>query len=509
MKFNEIFLEEKKIDVLMIQPPVLKHVAVEQIDVVQTHYWEESDKIGSLIGDLPIEPNWGLLFLSSALKNHLFTTQLIDFHLYDYVKYEKTGEFITEKDMEEVLKKKKFKIVCLSSLTRSSLRAMEIAKICKKLNPECVVIAGGIHFTFVVEDSLKNCDSIDIIVKGEGEEILPELVKRIIEDKDWTDLTGIAYRNEAGEIINDKMINHIYDINQIPLPDYDQWPEDVPLIPRIYLSRGCIGDCDYCVVNQLFLCDYRKRELKDVIAEIKMVHEKYGCTEMLIGDLCFPCNKKDTIEFCKLLIESGVDMKWWCQTRPNILDDETLGYLKKAGCVQVAIGIESVEEEVLQKTNSKKYDANKDKAIDEICAMVKKYDIAIQGYFIIGLPGDTLDTCISTIKLLDKLTAENLVDVTHISVMVPYPGTDIMSNHERYGMEIVDNDYSHYLMNCDLMNAGVPVYVTDSLDNYQIYSLWQLALSTVAKNYKKRNNINHLMFDKLENFVVNMKLLPD
>lgn len=501
MNFSEMFNTNVKSDVLLIQPHILKHVSVEDIDIVQQHYWDASDKVGSLIGDLPIEPNWGLLYLSSALKHNDFSVHMLDFHLYDYVKYTKTGNFIDYDDIEKILSTKKSAMVAISSLTRSHHRALKIAEICKKINPECKVVLGGIHFTFIAEEAIKSSPYVDVVIRGEGEKAIVDLMKNLNDIDKWSDLEGIVYLDRNGKIVNDNKINHIEDINKLAYPDYSLWPSDVPLIPRIYLSRGCIGNCDYCVANLLFKSKQRKRNMDDVMNEIKMLYYEYKIEEMLIGDLCFPSSKKDTIDFCKRIIDSGMKIRWWCQTRPEILDDEILGYMEKAGCVQVALGIESSDPDVLEKTNSKKYGAKVTQSIFDICSNVKKYNIAIQGYFIIGLPGDTIDTSIQTIKMMDYLTAEGLVDIMHISVMVPYPGTNLISNHDLYGLEIIDNDYSHYLMNCDLMNAGVPVYKTNTLDNYQIFSLWQLALSTVAKNFEKRNIKDHIMFNALNNFV--------
>jgi len=496
-----MFYESTKADVLLIQPPILKHVKKRDIDPVQTNYWDKSDKVGSLIGDLPIEPNWGLLYLASSLRLNNITVNLVDFHLYDYVKYKKTDEFVNLAEIERTLKLKKFKMVGISALTRSADRALVIAELCKKINPDCKVILGGIHFSFVVNEVLEKCKAVDAIIKGEGEKAIVSLMNNIDNIAHWHEIEGIAFRDQKGCIHNDNKTNFIENINEIAWPDYSLWPSDVPLIPRVYLSRGCIGDCDYCVVNQLFLCKYRKRDINDVIDEIKMLKEKYSVSELLVGDLCFPADKQGTIEFCKLLIESNMGIKWWCQTKPELLDREILEYMKKAGCVQVAIGIECMDEKVLSLSNSHKYDAGNKESIYDLCKLINDYDIKVQGYFIFGLPGDTIDTSISTIKMLDRLTANGLVNVTHISVMVPYPGTSTMNNHEKYGMEIVNDDYSDFLMNCDLMNAGIPIYKTDTLDNYQIYSLWQLALSTVAKNYEKKSLQGTFMFKELDYFV--------
>jgi len=506
MEFNDIFYSYSSEDVLLIQPHVLKHVQVKDMDPVQLNYWEKTDKVGSLIGDLPIEPNWGLLYIASALKQKEYKVSYIDFHLFDYVKHLKTDEFISDEDIESILSKKKCSVIAISSMTRSADRALKIARICKKVNPSCKILLGGIHFSFTAKETLEQNDFVDVVMSGEGEKTFVELMEHIDDIEYWKNIEGLSFRID-NEIFSNEKLGYNEDIDKILWPDYSLWPSDVPLIPRVYLARGCIGNCSYCVVNQLFSCKVRYRNLEDVINEIIMLKQKYNVTEFLVGDLCFPMDKNKTLDFCNALIENKLDLKWWCQSKPNLIDDDVLHAMKRAGCAQIAIGIESADAEVLIRSNSNKYINKKDyRTIFDICKMIKKYEILIQGYFILGLPGDTFDSCISTINLMDRLTGEDLVDVTHISVLVPYPGTSTMENHEDFGVEIVDRDYSNYLMNCDLMNAGVPVYNLEKLDRYQIYSFWQLALSTVARNYSKRENKKIIMFNDLNCFAEKLEI---
>ena len=132
---------------------------------------------------------------------------------------------------------------------------------------------------------------------------------------------------------------------------------------------------------------------------------------------------------------------------------------------------------------------------------IRKYDIEVQGYFIIGLPGETFTSAMNTIKWIDELTCNDYVNITHIAVLVPYPGTPIFLNPEQYKMKIINSDFSKYIMNCDYMNTGVPIIETEELNNFQIYALWQLALSTASKNFRKKSKKNvPEMFNALYEF---------
>lgn len=506
MNSNEMFYSESETDVLLIQPPILKHLAEPDIDPVQLNYWDSMGKVGRLLGDLPIEPNCGLMYLGASLKKNNYSVQMVDFHLFDYLKYENTGDFCSPKDITSILSRKHAKVIGITSVTRSHNRALKIAHVCKLLYPNSIIVLGGIHFSYVYEEVLKEHPYVDAIMRGESEESIIDMMKVYNNKDEWHSVPGIAYIDKEGNLKDDSDPVVLKDIDNIPLPDYSLWPKDIPLIPRVYLSRGCIGKCDYCVVNNFFKCTYRKRDIDKAINEIEHLYENYNIDQILIGDLCFPAFRDHTIEFCKKIIDRGIKVKWWAQTRPDKVDDELLEYMKAAGCVQIAIGIESSNEEVLKTINSEKVVDNNKLNLFDTCKLIKKYGILVQGYFIFGLPNESMEDSVKTIRLMDEMFNMDLLDLTHLSVMVPYPGTSLLMNPSSFSIEIIEKDYDSYLMNCDLMNAGVPVYNTDKLDSFQIYSIWQLALSTAAKHYKiKSKTAGPQVFNSLEDGINEFK----
>lgn len=503
MNFKEIYYGENKVDILLIQPNVLQRVKPENIDPVQTYYWDVCSKVGSLFGDLPIEPNWGLLSIAKSLSINGYKTLYLDLHLFEYVKVKKENEFLSESDLFEILSNKNFTFVGISAMTLAHYNALKIAEVCKKVNPDCKVILGGLQFSFLPLEGIKS-KYVDAVLRGEGEFSFVDLIDATERGSKWDDIDGIVYKSKEGKIIENppKLIE---DLNSLPFPMYELWPTDIPLIPRIYTARGCNGGCDYCVVNQFFYGKYRRRNVENVFKEIQYVVNEMKCTDLLIGDLNLGADRDSIIKLCKLIIENNLNIKWWCQTRAKDLDEEIIAYMYKAGCVQIGIGIESADEEILNSTSSNK--TNEKISIIDLCSLIHSYNMEVQGYFIIGLPGEGLGSAIKTIKSIDFLTLEGYVDITHIAVLVPYPGTPIYEKTEAYDMEIISQDFSKYIMNCDYMNTGVPVVETKSLSRYQIYSLWQLALSTAAKNFEKRAKTNiPSMFDSVDDFWQNIEL---
>ena len=111
MDFQDIYYGKNSIDVLLIQPNILQRIKPENIDPVQTHYWDICSKVGSLFGDLPIEPNWGLLSIAKALSIKGYKALYLDFHLYEYIKIKKENEFLIDNDLFKILSNKKFSFV--------------------------------------------------------------------------------------------------------------------------------------------------------------------------------------------------------------------------------------------------------------------------------------------------------------------------------------------------------------------------------------------------------------
>ncbi len=102
------------------------------------------------------------------------------------------------------------------------------------------------------------------------------------------------------------------------------------------------------------------------------------------------------------------------------------------------------------------------------------------------MQGETHDSAHSTVKILRYFIEQKLVDLTHCTVCVPYPGTDLYNHPEKYGIKILHNNYEHYWLNCDYMGTGLPVIETEELSRYEIYAYWQMALAVVAGNLNKK-----------------------
>lgn len=472
MNFREIYYEQKEVEVLLIQPNIMKKRNSETL--VDKYFKNNNSEY--LIADSVTEYNWGLLYIGKYLLENNHSVQVLDFNYYDYCKRSKFNSEITIEDIESILKNKKAKYIGISCMTVGMKQSLEIAKICKLLFPEAIICLGGIHVNYYWNEILNLYDFVDVVILGEGEIVFNQLVES--DKNSWKEIHGIAYSKD-GYIYQNPPIK--YNVNEFSRPAYELVPNDMVLVPRIYLSRGCVGTCKYCSVSTFYSNECRYRNVEQVIQELKYVINHHNVKAYMMGDLSFGQNKKVTMDLCAAIISNGLNhIYWWCQMRICDIDEELLDIMYEAGCRQIGIGIEADEKEVLDNVSANK----KNKSVKEICEIILKRNIQVQGYFIIGLPSDTSNTILNNIAQIENLLKNGLITFPHISITIPYPGTALYEEAESFGIEIVEKDFSKYFMNCDAENCGLPVFNSIELSRYQIYALWQLALATAIKYVK-------------------------
>jgi len=160
----------------------------------------------------------------------------------------------------------------------------------------------------------------------------------------------------------------------------------------------------------------RFRSINDVMREIEGCINKYGIREFNFHDELFTVNKKRTIEFCQEVVERNLDIAWVCMIRVDFADEETLGWMKKAGCKKIMFGFESGSQMILDKMKKR---VALDKA-EEAVKIVKKIGIKTAGNFMIGNIGETEETIRQSIDLAKKLNTDTMA----FFVASPYPGTE-------------------------------------------------------------------------------------
>ncbi|MBN1508285.1 MAG: radical SAM protein [Sedimentisphaerales bacterium] len=329
--------------------------------------------------------------------------------------------------MQDMIREVRPDVVGITMCTAYAASAFHVAQISKAINPTCPVVVGGPHATVRAEEILRICPSVDFIVRGEGEITACELVATIADSN--------RNPNPQSEIINPLLqvipdlsfrmngsIRHnpprekIKDLDAFAPPDRSLMvnkatysPEDMGLIMT---SRGCPFSCTFCATDNR---QVRYRSIEHILREIRHVKDTYGTVHFTLKDDSFTVNKKRVAEFCDALAWENLRIGWECNTRVDLVNEQMLRRMKKAGCNSVKVGIESGSEKVLERMN-------KGITLDEIrvaARLFRKVGLHWTGYFLIGTPGETVEDIYKTLDFMYEVKP----DFAALGVYEPFPET--------------------------------------------------------------------------------------
>ncbi len=317
-------------------------------------------------------------------------------------------------------------LIGISIWTAYAASAFHIAKICKTVAPTCPVAVGGPHATVKAEEILRICPSIDYVIRGEGETAMLELTTAIAGGTRWSGIEGLSFRT-GNAVVHNPARRRLRDLDEVPPPDrtvlmnrgtYSS--EDMGLIMT---SRGCPFSCSFCATETR---QVRYRSIARVLAEIKQVRADYGTTQFSFKDDSFTVDKKRVAEFCDALTHAKLDIGWECNTRVDLVNEDLLRRMKKAGCNSIKVGIESGSERVLERMNKRI-------TLDQVrtaAALLRKARIHWTGYFLMGTPGESLDDIHRTLDFLYEIKP----DFASIGVYEPFPGSAMFEEGLKRGL---------------------------------------------------------------------------
>ena len=386
-------------------------------------------------------------------------------------------------------------IVGISVKSVKIAASVRIAEICKKIDRNIVVIAGGFHATTKPEDLLRS-DSIDIVVRGEGEETFLEIVENIKEGSyDFKNIKGISLKNA------DRNINHTPDrglinpLDSIPFPrrelilDYEKYtPEQ---LGWVMTSRGCPYDCAYCNSKAIWERKVRFISLESVLDEINYLKRTFRVGHINFMDDSFTVSRKRVFDLCSMLIENRTGITWSCLTRADLIDNEIAVKMKEAGCIKVDIGIESGSKRI-QRLINKGINLDDVKRSSDI---LKRHGIFWTGFFMIGFPTETKDDIMETLKFMKEVNP----NWAYLSVFTPYPGSKFYDMVKNDGLLQEDDDRSSYshqsLNNCFSKNISHDEFRAITRLMFKEFNRHNNSLSSLLRRaYSKKYHKNPRQF---------------
>lgn len=346
-------------------------------------------------------------------------------------------------------------ITCVSSLRIFDV--LRIAKLIKRVDPGIKTIVGGVHPTIFPKDTVSNPE-VDYVIVGEGEESLLQLIKTLESGKKLTkiDVDGCAYKQslprlhrgkQDGRVVENPKLHFIENLDTIPYPARDLLPMDFYFkkgtvlyglgqrnAATIITSRSCPYRCTFCSVNLIQGLKLRLRSAINVYGEIEELVKKYGVEEILVYDDNFTFDRERVIELCRMILRKKLNFRWNTPNgvRADRLDVELLSTMKRAGCVNICIGVESGNDRIRNEVIRKGLEREKIEKALKVCA---KVGMPVTGFFILGTPGETGET------FKDTLTMVRTMPFSMISTFffVPIAGTKLYDDCVKDGY--ITRDY--------------------------------------------------------------------
>ena len=309
-------------------------------------------------------------------------------------------------------------LIGISQWTHNRFESLELARLARQANPACVVVMGGGHASFSYEEQLQS-GVVDLVVIGEGETTLREIVERYANGQELTGIPGTVYR-VVEQVMTAAPRPPIENLDTLPQPsrylDHNTVGIDSRLQAEFVLTaRGCPYTCHFCSSPAFWGRRVRFRSPGNIVDEMFYIRDHYGLIYFSLRDDTFTADRKRAAEFCRILIDRKAGLLWNCQSNVNSLNEELLILMKRAGCECVQLGVESGSPRILKQLG-KGVDPERVVAVAE---MIRRVGMNLSIYLISDIPGESEEDISHTRALIRKLRPDD----GYVSPLAYYPGT--------------------------------------------------------------------------------------
>jgi anaerobic magnesium-protoporphyrin IX monomethyl ester cyclase len=364
--------------------------------------------------------NHGLAVISAAIKAKGHEVNLIDLRrLTGWDHYQKA------------VKGQAGEVVGITMMSVDYDAAVTAAKIIKEINPKTKVFVGGPHASICPEE-LETLESIDFIIRGEGEITFPKMLEDLADGKKLPKVTQ-GYRLE--------------NLDESPWADRDlfECPEE-PFVPflkppfvTLIAGRGCRYNCNYCQPAEkiMFGKKVRRRSVKNVIDELKYLDSRYHFNSFMLHDDCLTEDHEWVMEFCKQYKTQGFKKPFVAQSRADLIckHQDMVKALSKAGLKLCIIGFESGSDRVL-KFLRKGCTRQQNLQAAQICG---KLGIKVWANYMLGLPTETKEEVLETHSMLKEIKPYHCSPAFY----TPHPGSDLFDIGRQMGIHMITNHTSY------------------------------------------------------------------
>lgn len=359
-----------------------------------------------------IAPPLGIAYMAGVLQENNIDIEILD----------ASAEDMDFKDVEKELLKRKPDLVALTALTPTIGRALETAQVVKETLPDSIVVMGGYHPTFNFIETLED-ENVDIVIRGEGEYIMLNLVQALENQSSLHDVKGIVFEDKnSKEIVVNPEAPLIQDLDELPFPALNLLPMkkyrlldmDTHMTTMI-TTRGCPMQCSFCSSAAMHGKKIRERSVENIVDEIEYLNTNYDIDTIAFMDDTFTLKKRKVMAICDEILKRNIEIMWGCTSRVDTLDEKLLKKMKEAGCITIFIGVESADQQQLDNMCKNTTIAK----IENAFKIAHKLKIRTIASVALGMPGDTKEIMNKTVKFVHKLKPNYAI----YSLATPYPGT--------------------------------------------------------------------------------------
>lgn len=359
-----------------------------------------------------IAPPLGIAYMAGVLQENNIDVEILD----------ASAEDMDFKDVEKELLKRKPDLVALTALTPTIGRALETAQVVKETLPDSIVVMGGYHPTFNFIETLED-ENVDIVIRGEGEYIMLNLVQALENQSSLRDVKGIVFEDKnSKEIVVNPEAPLIQDLDELPFPALNLLPmEKYRLLDMdthmttMITTRGCPMQCSFCSSAAMHGKKIRERSVENIVDEIDYLKTNYDIDTIAFMDDTFTLKKRKVMAICDEILKRNIEIMWGCTSRVDTLDEKLLKKMKEAGCITIFIGVESADQQQLDNMCKNTTIAK----IENAFKIARKLKIRTIASVALGMPGDTKEIMNKTVKFVHKLKPNYAI----YSLATPYPGT--------------------------------------------------------------------------------------
>ena len=373
----------------------------------------------------------GLISIATVLHNAGIDVGILDINaIASSSTYSEVHEAIIAEDPD---------IIGFSTMCTHYHITLHLARRCKELKTDVKIIFGGPQATFSDCATLEAFPYVDVIVRGEAERTIVQVVKALSSDGDLQEVPGITFRSPKG-IVRNPPAPLIKNLDDLPDPMYDLFPS-MHMVESIFIEdgRGCPFNCSFCCTNKFWRRTFRVRSVDRIVGLIKKLMIDYETKKVTFTHDIFSLSRDRIVQFCETLKRENLNIQWSCYFRIDDLDEDLLRIMAEAGCVGIFFGIESGSER-MQKSIDKNLDLSR---VHEIANYIAEKNIDYTASFIIGFPDEKLEDIEQTINLALALRYRGGKCLrTQIHRLYAMPGNRLFEEH---GAELLfDGNFSGF-----------------------------------------------------------------